>query len=218
MEGEVAVKRLSARLPASGLVVTKYALNSWTIKAIDRETGEEIYYNTTLPTGMGSWATEDEALKAIGTQIGGEFSRDFFLQHVYGTGQKVSLVIEALPDAAADKTFTRQLAALPTVVNVTARSPGRPRVYDMQLAGTGPVGDLVATGVLKPLNAQLGQACFSLGTVTGDKVLVLFDPKCGDAAVLSRLETNPPAALYGAPLSRQKAVIKDPEALKKLMI
>jgi len=36
--------------------------------------------------------------------------------------------------------------------------------------------------------------------------------------VLSRLETNPPAALYGAPLSRQKAVIKDPEALKKLMI
>jgi hypothetical protein len=71
---------------------------------------------------------------------------------------------------------------------------------------------------LKPLNAQLGQACFSLGTVTGDKVLVLFDPKCGDAAVLSRLETNPPAALYGAPLSRQKAVIKDPEALKKLMI
>jgi serine/threonine-protein kinase len=218
VEGEVAVKRLSARLPASGLVVTKYALNSWTIKAIDRETGEEIYYNTTLPTGMGSWATEDEALKAIGTQIGSEFSRDFFLQHVYGTGQKVSLVIETLPDAAADKTFTRQLAALPTVVNVTARSPGRPRVYDMQLAGNGPVGDLVATGVLKPLNAQLGQACFSLGTVTGDKVLVLFDPKCGDAAVLSRLETNPPAALYGAPLSRQKAVIKDPEALKKLMI
>ncbi len=218
VEGEVAFKRLSARLPASGLVVTKYALNSWTIKAIDRETGEEIYYNTTLPTGLGSWATEEEALKAIGTQIGSEFSRDFFLQHVYGTGQKVSLVIEAMPDAVADATFTRQLAALPTVVNIAARTPGRPRVYDLQLAGNGPVGDLVATGVLKPLNAQLGQACFSLGAVTGDKVQVQFDPKCGDAAVLSRLETNPPAALYGAPLSRQKAVIKDPEALKKLMI
>ena len=68
MDGEVAIKRLSARLPASGLVVTKYALNSWTIKAIDRETGEEIYYNTTMPTGMGSWASEEEALKAIGTQ------------------------------------------------------------------------------------------------------------------------------------------------------
>jgi eukaryotic-like serine/threonine-protein kinase len=218
VEGEVAFKRLSARLPASGLVVTKYALNSWTIKAIDRETGEEIYYNTTLPTGLGSWATEEEALKAIGTQIGSEFSRDFFLQYVYGTGQKVSLVIEAMPDAVADTTFTRQLATLPTVVNIATRTPGRPRVYDLQLAGSGPVGDLVATGVLKPLNAQLGQACFSLGTITGDKVQVSFDPKCGDAAVLSRLETYPPAGLYGAPLARQKAVIKDPEALKKLMI
>ncbi len=218
IEGQVNIKKLSARLPASGLVVTKYALNSWTIKTIDRETGEEIYYNTTLPKGMGSWASEEEALKAIGTQVASEFSRDFFLQHVYGTGQKVTLVIEALPDAAADATFTRQLAGLPAVVNVTARSPGRPRVYDMQLAGTGPVTDLVASGVLKPLNAQLGQSCFSLGAVTGDKVLVLFDPRCGDAAILSRLETNPPAGLYGAPSARQRAVIKDPEVLKKLMI
>ena len=88
----------------------------------------------------------------------------------------------------------------------------------MQLAGNGPVADLVASGVLKPLNAQLGQPCFSLGSVTGDKVLVLFDPRCSDAAILSRLETYPPAGLYGAPAARQKAVIKDPEALKKLMI
>ena len=218
VEGEVAVKRLSARLPASGLVVTKFGLNSWTIKAIDRETGEEIYYNTALPTGMGSWPSEEEAFKAIGTKIASEFSRDLFLQHVYGTGQKVTLVIDAMPDSVADATFTRLLAGLPTVVNVTARSPGRPRIYDMQLAGTGPVGDLVASGVLKPLNAQLGQACFSPGAVTGEKVVVSFDPRCSDAAVLSRLETNPPAGLYGAPLSRQKAVIKDPEALKKLMI
>ena len=57
------IKRLSMRLPASGVVVTKYAMNSWTIKCIDRETGEEIYYNTTLPTGMGSWASEEEALQ-----------------------------------------------------------------------------------------------------------------------------------------------------------
>ena len=218
VDGEVVFKRLSARLPASGLVVTKFGLNSWTIKAIDRETGEEIYYNTTLPTGMGSWASEEEAFKAIGTQVANEFSRDFFLQHIYGTGQKVSLVIEGLPEAAADATLTRQLAGLPTVVNVAARSPGRPRVYDLLLAGNGPVSDLVAGGVLKPLNAQLGQACFGLGAVTGDKVAVQFDPRCGDVAVLSRLETNPPAGLYGAPAGRQKAVVKDPEMLKKLMI
>ena len=65
VEGEVQIKKLSVRLPASGLVVTKYGLNSWTIKCIDRETGEEIYYNTTMPTGMGSWASGPRALKAI---------------------------------------------------------------------------------------------------------------------------------------------------------
>ena len=49
--GEAQVKKLSMRLAASGVVVTKYALTSWTVKCIDRATGEEIYFNTTLPTG-----------------------------------------------------------------------------------------------------------------------------------------------------------------------
>ena len=39
--GEAQVKRLQMRLAASGVVVTKYALNSWTVKCIDRATGEE---------------------------------------------------------------------------------------------------------------------------------------------------------------------------------
>ena len=56
VEGEATIKRLSMKLEASGLVVTKYALNGWTIKCVDRATGEEIYYNTKIPTGQGSWA------------------------------------------------------------------------------------------------------------------------------------------------------------------
>ena len=63
--GEARVRRLSTRLEASGLTVTKYALSSWTIKAVDRATGEEIYHNTTLPKGAASWASEEEAYKAI---------------------------------------------------------------------------------------------------------------------------------------------------------
>jgi hypothetical protein len=72
--------------------------------------------------------------------------------------------------------------------------------------------------VLKPLNAKLGQECFSLGAIAGDQVSVVFDKRCADASVLSRLETNPPAGLYGAPAGRQKTVVKNPETLKKLMI
>ncbi|HEY8623100.1 MAG TPA: serine/threonine protein kinase, partial [Casimicrobiaceae bacterium] len=218
VQGEAKIKKLSARLEASGLTVTKYALTSWTVKCIDRETGEEIYYNTTLPKGVGSWASEEEALKAIGTKIADEFSRDFFLQHVSMTGQKVTLIVKGMPDAASEDLLARELVGLPQVITATPRPPASPRSYDLQLAGSGAVGDLVAIGVLKPLNAKLGQACFSLGGIAGDQVSVVFDKRCADPSVLSRLETNPPAGLYGAPVGRQKTVVKNPETLRKLMI
>jgi serine/threonine-protein kinase len=218
VEGEANIKRLSMRLPASGVVVTKYALNAWTIKCIDRATGEEIYYNTTLPAGEGSWASEEEALKAIGTRIAAEFSRDFFLQHVNVTGRKVILKVEGMPASVPDETLARELIGLPTVITVATVAPARPRVYELQVAGAGSTADIVAATILKPLNAKLGQACFTVGAVAGDDIAVAFDPRCNDAAVLGRLETNPPASLYGAPAARQKAVIKNAETLKKLMI
>ena len=138
VEGEAKIKRLSMKLAASGLVVTKYALNSWTIKCIDRATGEEIYYNTKLPAGEGSWATEEEALKAIGAKIAAEFSRDFFLQHVYVTGRRTTLKVEGVPDAITDEALRRELVGLPAVITVAAAA--RPRVYELQLAGAGTGG------------------------------------------------------------------------------
>jgi eukaryotic-like serine/threonine-protein kinase len=104
------------------------------------------------------------------------------------------------------------------VIAATPRAPAKPRVYDLQLAAAGARGDVVANGVLQPLNAKLGKACFVLGGSSGDQVAVVFDKSCAVAPVLGRLETNPPAALYGAPPGRQKAVIKNPETLRKLTI
>jgi tRNA A-37 threonylcarbamoyl transferase component Bud32 len=216
--GEAKIKKLSMRLPASGLMATKHTLTSWTVKCIDRETGEEIYYNTTLPKGVGSWASEEEALQAIGAKIADEFSRDFFLQHANVTGQPVTLSVEGMPDAASEELLARELVGLPDVIAATPRPPAKPRVYDLQLAGTAAPSELVANGVLKPLNAKLGQACFALGGSSGDQVSVVFDKRCADAAVLNRLETNPPAGLYGAPPGRQRTVIKNPETLRKLSI
>ncbi len=214
--GEAKIKKLSARLEASGLMVTKYTLTSWTVKCVDLATGEEIYYNTALPKGVGSWASEEESLKAIGAKIADEFSRDFFLQHANVASQKVTLHVEGLPDTASEEAFGRELVGLPEVIAATTGPPAKPRVYDVQLGGSGAAGDLVANGVLKPLNAKLGQTCFALAGTAGDKVAVVFDKRCADASILPRLETNPPAGLYGAPPGRQKSVIKDPETLRKL--
>ncbi len=214
--GEAKIKRLSARLEASGLMVTKFALTSWTVKCVDLATGEEIYYNTALPKGAGSWASEEEALKAIGAKIADEFSRDFFLQHANVRSQKVTLSVEGMPDTAAEDALARELIGLADVIAATPGPAAKPRLYDLQLGGTGAASDLVANGVLKPLNAKLGQTCFALGGATGDRVAVVFDQRCADASILSRLETDPPAGLYGAPPSRQKSVIKDPAILRKL--
>ena len=214
--GEAKVKKLSMRLEASGLIVTKYTLTSWTVKCLDRATGEEIYFNTALPQGVGSWASEEVALNAIGTRIADEFSRDFFLQHENVVTQKITLNIDGLPDAASEELLAREIVGLPGVISATARSPGKPRAYDLQIAGSDAAGDFAANAVLKPLNAKLGQACFALGASNLDQVSVLFDKGCADASVLSRFESNPPASLYEAPPGRQKAVTKNPETLKKL--
>jgi serine/threonine-protein kinase len=214
--GEARIRKLSARLEASGVTITKYALTSWTVKCIDRATGEEIYFNTTLPKGVGSWASEEEALKAIGTRIADEFSRDFFLQHASVTARKVTLSVDGLPDPATEDLLARELVGLPEVIAATARAPAKPRAYDLVLAGSGAAGDLVTSAVLKPLNAKLGQACFTLGSVSAEQVAVRFDARCAEPSVLSRLETNPPAGLYGSSPGRQKTVVKNPELLRKL--
>ncbi len=215
--GEAKIKKLSVRLEASGVIISKYALTSWTVKCVDRETGEEIYFNTTLPKGVGSWATEEEAIKAIGAKVADEFSRDFFLQHVTAPGKKVTVSVEGLPPSALES-LARELVGLPDVIAVAPGPAAGANGFELQLAGAGSAADLVAAGVLKPLNAKLGQPCFSLGSVTTDRAAVIFDKSCADASVISRFDTNPPASLYSAPPGRQKSVIKNPEMLRKLTI
>ena len=213
--GEAAVKRLSVRLEASGVVVTKYALSSWTLKAVDRTTGEEIYHATALPKGSGSWASEEEALKAIGAGVADAFSRDFFLQHASATTRRVTLVIEGLPQGDVSSRLAAEFVGLPAVIAIAPRS-GAGGSFELELAGSGPLPDLVASGILAPLNAKFGKPCLVPGASSVGEVRARFDPSCNDPAVLGRLDTNPPAGLYGAPESRRKSVLRDAEALKKL--
>ncbi len=214
--GEARIKKLSAKLAASGLTINKFTLSSWTVKAVDRETGEEIYFNSTLPKAAGSWASQEEALAAIGTKIADEFTRDFFLSHFNQTGQSVRLTFQGLPDSITEQVLGRELVSLPGVLVATPRPDGR--VYDMVLSGSGAAQDGVAVGILKPLNAKLGQQCFQLGASAGAEIAVNFDQACADPSIAGRLEANPPAQLYGAPPARLKSVVKNPDTLRKLMI
>ncbi|MCE9641611.1 MAG: serine/threonine protein kinase [Betaproteobacteria bacterium] len=216
--GEARLKKLSAKLEASGITINKYMLTSWTVKCVDKESGEEIYYNNKMPVAAGSWSTEEQALAAIGGKIADEFSRDFFVRHFNANGQKVALRIDGLPDKGLENAIARELVGLQAVIAV-ARRAGAPAIYDLQLSGgSGPLTDLVASTVLKPLNAKLGRACFNPGATSGEQVTVTFETACGDKAVLTRLDSYPPASLYAAPPARQKSILRDPEAIRRLTI
>ena len=208
IQGEVKVKLLSMRLAASGLTVSKTALTSWTIKAIDRATGEEIYLNTTLPKAQ-SWASEDQALADIGRLIGEEFSKNFFLQHFSAPEQKVSFVVAGLPAGPAGaqtaRHLLRELRGMRRVLDVQPLAePGR---YQLRLADGNPV-DIIEQAVLQPLNAKLGHACFLLAGSAAGTVNVDLAPECAEDAVRARLETQPPAGLLASPPGHGDSPVK----------
>jgi len=204
IQGEVRVKLLSAKLAASGITVTKTALTSWTVKAIDKASGEEIYLNTISPKAK-SWATEDHALAEIGKLIGDEFSKNFFLQHFNFGTQRIILKIAGLPDAGSAKLLLRELRGIRQVLDAQLLADsGR---FQLQLAD-GSASDIIQDAVIKPLNIKLGQNCFALADTSATDVNVNFSSVCAEAAVRARLETAPPAGLLNAPDSRSRTLLK----------
>jgi hypothetical protein len=205
IQGEVKVKLLSARLAASGITVTKTVLTSWTVKAIDRASGEEIYLNTVSPKGR-SWASEDQALAEIGKLVGEEFSKNFFLQHFNFGAQTVTLNIAGLPDSASARLLLRELRGIRQVLDAQlVADSGR---FQLRLAEGNAATDIVQDAILKPLNTKLGQNCFGLAGASGGVINVTFSSACAEVAVRTKLETVPPAGLLSAPESRSKGLLK----------
>jgi serine/threonine protein kinase len=213
--GEAKFKKLSATLAASGITIEKTVLTSWTVKCIDKQSGEEIYFNTQIPEKQ-SWATEDQALAEIGKLVGEEFSKNFFLQHFRFAGQKVRLNLTGLPGKDTALQLVHEITGLRSVLDV---KPVGATVFDLELAGgMGSLSDLVSATIVQPINRKLGRSCLSIGTVSGGEVNIALDASCKDAAVLGKLDSLPAASLYDAPPARRSAVIKNPETLKKLSI
>ncbi len=207
IRGEVKVKQLSMKLPASGLTITKTALTSWTLKAIETVTGEEVYLSTKLPTGQ-TWASEEHALADIGKLVGDEFSGKFFLQHFAFRTQKTNLIVTGL-EGNASAVMLRELRGLRTVLD--AQSLGDSGRYQIQLP-EGNAGDIVSVSILKPLNAKLGMDCFSVVGAAGTEVKVNYAATCNTAAVKAKLEGGAPAGARMVPNTGGSAPLNPPAA------
>lgn len=195
ISGEAKVKQLSARLPDSGLTITKTALTSWTVKAIDKASGEEIYLNTVMP--KGSWASEDAALADIGRMVGEEFSKNFFLTYFNVGVRQTSLDITGLPDAQTATLLLRELRAVRQVLDV--QSVGDKGKYKLVLADNSPAA-VAQEAIVKPLNAKLGKECFAVSGTSDAAISLSFSPACAD--IRAKLEATPPAGLQNAAPSR----------------
>jgi eukaryotic-like serine/threonine-protein kinase len=203
IKGEVKVKQLSMKLPASGLTITKTALTSWTLKAIETGTGEEVYLSTKLPTGQ-SWASEDQALAEIGKLVGDEFSRNFFLQHFEFRTQKTNLLFTGLPEGAS-ALLLRELRGMRAVLDAqAAQETGR---FQVQLA-EGSAPDLVQDAIVRPLNANLGLDCFALAGTAGSDVTIAYSATCATPQMRTKLESGPPAGWLRGPQGASPAPVK----------
>ena len=200
--GEVKVKVLSAKLAASGLTITKTALTVWTIKAIDKSSGEEIYVNTTMPKNT-SWPNEDAALADIGKLVGDEFSKNFFLARFNFGTQRVGLTIIGLPDDSG-AILLRELRGLRVVLDAKQIGPDK---FVLELP-EGSASDLISAAVAGPINAKLGQPCLTLAGTSGADVNLAYAPACAVQTVRGKLESEPPAGLLSAPDGRTRAVRK----------
>ena len=204
IQGEAKLKLLSMKLAASGLTVTKTVLTSWTIKAVDKASGEEIYLNTVMPKGQ-SWANEDQALADIGKMVGDEFSKGFFLQHFNFGTRKTNLKITGLPDKQTTDLVLRELRGIRQVLDVQWLPESS--LFQLQLA-EGSASDIIQDAVFKPLNTKLGQNCFSLAGSTGAQVNATFASACAEGVVRGKFESVPPAGLLNASDSRGKSLLK----------
>jgi len=213
--GEAKFKKLSVKLEASGLELERTVITSWTIRCIDKKTGEEVYLNTTIPQKV-SWNSEDEALVDVGKLIGEEFSKSFFLQNFDFVGQKVRLNITGLPDEQFSRRLTSEISALRNVLTASSSRSGE---IDVELSG-GKVNlsDLVMAGIAEPLNRKFGRTCFNVAGASDSEVRLEFGAECRSPEVSARLDAAPPAALYEAPAVKRQSIVKNPDMLRKFDI
>ena len=213
--GEAKFKTLSARLPSSGITVSKYVLTSWTVACVDNATGQEIYFNNKVPTGR-SWNDEDVATRDIGQLIGAEFSRDLFEKHLSAPSRIFQLQVMGLPDYDAGELMRKELMGLRPVLNVDFRNFDAQGMSLFEVDFTGGrngFARIINDTMVRPLNAKLGDRSFRVVSARGDLVRVTYSSPDGND-LADRLLKLPPASLAQASPERIRALVQSEEAME----
>jgi hypothetical protein len=218
--GEAKFKTLAVKLAASGVTVKKYALTSWSVKCIDNNTGEEIYFNNKIPQKQ-SWPDEDVAIQDIGNMIGSEFSKEFFEEHLQQPTQTYQLLVAGLPSYDVGEMFKKEFLGLRSVINVEFRSFDESGLSTYEVVFSGKrsnFNQFVNSGIVKPLNSKVGANCFKLASAQGSVVKISYQasPGMSQEALVTRMEDTPPASLADAAPLRVKDIVKSEETQRRI--
>jgi hypothetical protein len=210
VDGVVRFKKLSLKSPEMHLNFDKYVITSWTIKAVDLKTGEEIYHDLDAPENQ-NWKTEELAIRDVGQLIGAKFSQSLFLQYFDFKPKKARLRFSGLPAAVANVVLAAINGNLVVLNAALEPQNGSDVVIDMELSGgaSDTVANIVKTALLTPLNQKIGVPCFSIAGTDAAELHVTFDPTCTSAATINRLQSAPQEALTGSPAAPAEEPVKD---------
>lgn len=219
VKGEAKFKAISAKLPASGLTVTKYALTSLTIRVIDAVTGEEVLHKTQVPKKQ-TWPDEDQAMEEVGRMVGAEMSRELFENHLSAPTRIYQLEVAGLPGHDVAQLLRKEFLGLRAVLNADLRSfeKGGASFYEVEFAGgRGEFSDFLDKAILEPLNKKVGAGSFSLESAKGDAVRLAFASEMTEPALAGKFKELAPASVTQAAPQRLAQLVQSSETLKKVV-
>lgn len=216
--GRVRFDVREVRLSSSGIRLKKHLITSWTVKCVNNNTGEEIYFNNKIPR-HNSWPTEDQALEDVGRMIGQEFSKDFFESHLVQPSHLFELRVIGLPSYDIGVLLKKEMIGLRPFLDVSLRNYSTHGLtsYEVNFAGgQDSFAQTINSAVIIPLNAKFGSEVFNVDTLARDVVTLVFQSDKNEQELVSEFNSKPPAALADASPARIAHVARNEATLKKV--
>lgn len=216
--GEAKFKQATVTLQASGIQLTRHILTSWTVKCINNNSGEEVYFNNKVPRKK-AWADEDQALENIGRLIGREFSKGFFETQLLSPAKRYRIQLSGLPDYDSALLFRKEFVGLRNILSAKLINfeSGGLSVFEIEsVSSGGNFMQVLHNTILQPLNAKLEGPRLNLSSFRGNVISVTVDPGPRPEDLRQSLQRSPPASLATASPERIARIIKDSRILEKI--
>jgi hypothetical protein len=176
ISGEVKFEKRSVTLKSSGIKVSSYFLNSWTVSCVDSSTGEAVYYNNKIPKTK-PWNNQDQAMEEVGKLIGNEFSQDFFEKNLMRPSRIYQVEILGLPSYGVAEVVKKEMAGLRPILNIDLRDFNAGSLSTFEIEFTGERNNFVGflhSAVVEPLNKKFGKGALKLESASGKTLRFSF--------------------------------------------